>query len=277
MGRALLTAEQFSRVVVTRVRRERPDIRVKTMGAQLLLIEGGSGRQRVVSLEDLYQSYCEAPAERDETIATFLAALVYEEPRTITGTFADNRANIMPQVVPPTLVEFCRREQHDLAAVDYVGGLSVAFVLDEDERYAYIHRDLMEDWGVTVTTLLMAAIENLQRRSKGVGQCRRFGRGERVMVVWELFDGYDASRILLKSVLLEAATMVPGNPVIAVPHRDYMVMFGDADPAFVAEMGDRIREDFDNHSYPITHRLLTLDGGNLVPYEGTERRSRIVN
>ncbi|HYG60634.1 MAG TPA: DUF1444 family protein [Symbiobacteriaceae bacterium] len=277
MGKTLLSATEFSRIIVSRVKKERPDIRVQTMGKSMLLVESEPGKPRVVSLEPLYQSYCDAPTARDEVIDAFLSALVYEEPGEVQGTFAMNRDKILPQVVPHSLLEFCRRERQELASLDYVGGLGIAFVVDEDERYAYIHRSVMVQWGIDEMALLQAAVMNLQHLSGDTGSSYRVGRGYRTEVVWETFDGYDASRILLKGELNEAAASLAGNPIIGIPHRDYMVMFGDTDPEFVADMQERIRTDFESHSYPITPALFTLVGGNLVPYDRPHNLERVVN
>lgn len=277
MGKALLTQEEFSRAVVTRARQERPDIQVKAMGKFMLLVETEPGRRRVVSLVHLYQAYCECPVDRDEVIGSFLNALVYEEPGMIRGSFEQYRHKIMPQVVPPSLLEFCRREKRELASVDYVGGLSVAFVVDEPERYSYIHRDVVERWDVSETEVLVTALQNLQALNETVPAFHRIGQGERTAVMWETFDGYDASRILLSRELNEMAAFVVGNPIIAIPHRDYLVLFGDANEEFVTEMTERIYEDFEAHSYPITTRFFTLIDGNLALYEKAVRRERFVN
>lgn len=276
MAKGLLSEEQFSRVVVTRVRRERPDIRVKPMDRFLLLVEAEPGHSRVVSLGNLYQAYCECPTSRDAVIGAFLENLVYDEPPTVDGDFAGNRRRVMPQVVPPSLLEFCRQDGRELAAVDYVGNLSITFVMDEPERYSYIHRKAAEQWGVCDTDLLAAALENLQALHRETPALIQIGTGERTTLVWETFDGYDASRILLTRELNTMAALVPGNPIIGIPHRDYLVMFGDSNPAFVAEMAERIRLFAEGHSYPITSQLFTLVDGNLAVYE-PGRRQRLVN
>lgn len=277
MAKVLLTEEQFSRIVVTRARRERPDIRVKPMGKFFLMVEPEPGRQRVVSLVNLYQIYCDCPTDRDEVIGNFLANSVYAENEVVRGTFEENRHKIMPQVVPPSLLDFCRQEGRELAALGYTNELYIAFVVDEPERYSYLQRSVAERWGVGDTELLMAAVQNLQKLNQAGAEFYTLGSGARITLVWETFDGYDASRVLLSRDLNEMAALVPGNPVIGVPHRDYMVMFGDADPEFVAEMSERIRVHFESHSYPITARLLTLVEGNLESYPGAGRRLRVLN
>ena len=96
----LMTETEFSRAVVTRARRERPDIRVKAMGKFFLMVEPEPGRQRVLSLVNLYQTYCEMPTDRDEVIGNFLSTLVYQKQTTVGGTFDENRHKVLPQVVP---------------------------------------------------------------------------------------------------------------------------------------------------------------------------------
>lgn len=277
MGKVLLSEAEFSRIVVSRVRQERPSIQVKAMGQFLLLVEPEPGRRRMVSLLDLYQLYCESPLARDEVIGNFLAARVYEEPAPVRGDFEANRAKIMPQVVPPTLIDFCRKDRRDLAAVEFIEGLAIAFVIDEPERYAYIHSAVAQRWGVSQTELLATAIQNLQGLSREDGSFYQIGTDTHLNLVWETFDGYDASRILLSRELGEMATRVAGNPVIGIPHRDYLVMFGDADPDFVTVMADRIREYFEGHSYPISPRLFTLVGGTIAHYAGPGRVHRLIN
>ena len=275
MGKALLSEAEFSRVIVNRARRERPDIRVEPMG-KYLLVEPNQGRQRVVSLEDLYESYRQAPRQRDEVIGAFLTSLVYEEEPGITGTFTENRANIMPQVVPTSLLDYCRQDNRELAAVPFLGGLAIAFVLDEAERYTYIHKRVMDGWSIGEKELLAAAMENMQQLAGGEGYYQ-IGTDHRIALVWETFDGYDASRILLSREVNAAAASVPGNVLIGIPNRDYMVLFSDIDPEFVSEMRDRLREDFEAHDYPITSRLFTLVGGVLTPYDESVKQERIVN
>lgn len=277
MAKALLTEEEFSRAVVTRARRERPDIRVKAMGKFFLMVEAQPGEQRVVSLVTSYQTYCDSPAQRDDVIASLLSNMVYQAPSTVRGTFVQNAARIMPQVVPGTLLNFCRQDGQELASAEYVADLFIAFVLDEPERYSYIPKSVLDDWGTADTIMLATALRNLQRHSRETPRCQRFGTGAKLSLVWETFDGYDASRVLLSSELTEMALHVEGNPVIAIPHRDYLVVFGDADPRFVEAMTERVREHFESHSYPISGRLFTLMDGLLAPYEMVGRRSRVIN
>lgn len=275
MGKSILSPEEFSRVVANRLQKERPEAEILTLGQSFILVAEG-GRRRVLSLASYYQRYSQSPDRCDALVEMFLRHAA-RETRRRTPTLLEIREKILPQVVPVALVEQTHREGRELAAVRYVGDLAIAFVIDEPERYTYIHKRLMMKWEVKETDLLALAVRNLQVISRDLTPPLRIGRGKRQCLIWEAFDGYDASRILLTRSLVEMAAHVEGNPVIAVPHRDYMVMFGDSDPGFVEEMTDRVRDEASHHKYPISERLYTLNYGAVMLYDWNVRRERVVN
>lgn len=183
---------------------------------------------------------------------------------------------LLPQLVPAALMEDAAVGARDLVTIRHLGDIAVAFVIDEPDRYTYVHRGLLRKWRIAETDLLALALRNLKLYSQ-LTPPSRIGRGKRLSLVWEACDGYDASRLLLTRQLCDAAVHVQGNPIIAVPHRDYMVMFGDRDPAFVEEMADRIYEEYAYHRYPISGQLYTLSHGMLMPYSDRSRLGRVLN
>jgi hypothetical protein len=274
MGKSILRPDEFSRLVATRLQKERPEAEVLPLGQSFLMVVE-AGRRRVHSLASYYERYSQTPERRDVLIDMFLRHAAKDRRRP--PTLLEIREKVLPQVVPVALVEQAHRDGRELAAVRHVGDLAIAFVIDEADRYTYIHQRLMARWEVRETDLLALAVRNLQVISKDLAPPLRIGRGKRQCLIWEAFDGYDASRILLTRSLAVMAAHVEGNPVIAVPHRDYMVMFGDSDPAFVEEMVERVRDEASHHKYPISERLYTLNYGAVTLYDWNEGRERVVN
>lgn len=277
MGQARLSEKEFSRAVVSRVRLERPDLEVEATPGFELIVRAKGGHRWVVSLELAYQTYCESPDEQEAVIGAFLTGWVYGGALRV-GSFKQNMHRIMPQIVPQQLLEFCRRTGQELAAVESIGDLAIAFVLDYPQRYSYVTRSIEARWGKTRAELLAVAVANLQRwHDSSEMDFQRFKVGDCVSVVSETFDGYDASRLLLTREMAAAAAQVTGAPLLAVPHRDYLVMFGDHDPSFIAEMRAKIMEMHQYHQYPISANLYTWDGGLLEVYDDERRRPRVVN
>lgn len=277
MAKQLLNESQFCQTVALRARLERPDLRVEPMGEEFLLVEDPLGQRSLLPLSQTYRAYCAAPEREIALIESLLQNLPTGEPTADRSSWAENRERVMPQIVPPSLIEHCRRDGRELVAVNFVDELAIAFVLDEADRYAYLHRRLIEGWGVSERELLATAMANLQGYSAaGEGALiYQMGSGARLMYTWETFDGYDATRVLLSRQLAQMAVRVPGNPVIAIPHRDYLVLFGDADPEFLAEMQERVQHEFHENPYPVSERLFTLQNGYVSLYHG--RRARVLN
>lgn len=277
MAKNRLNESQFCQTVALRARLERPDLRVEPMGEEFLLVEDPLGQRSLLPLNATYRAYCAAPDQEISLIDSLLQSLPTGESGADRSSWLENRANVMPQIVPPSLLEHCRRDGRDLVAINFVDELSIAFVLDEPDRYAYLNRRVLEGWGVTERELLATAMENLQGYSpNGEGALvYQMGSDSRLMFAWETFDGYDATRILLSRQLVQMAGRVAGNPVIGIPHRDYLVLFGDADPEFLAEMQERVQHEFQENLYPVSDRLFTLQNGYISLYSG--RRMRILN
>lgn len=277
MAKNLLNESQFCQTVALRARLERPDLRVEPVGEEFLLVEDPLGQRSLLPLNATYRAYRAAPDQEISLIESLLQSLPTGEPSADRSSWLESRSRVMPQIVPPSLLEHCRRDGRELVALNFVDELSVAFVLDEAERYAYLNRRVLEGWGVSERELLATAMENLQGYSpNGEGALvYQMGSDTRLMFAWETFDGYDATRILLSRQLVQMAGRVYGNPVIGIPHRDYLVLFGDADPGFLAEMQERIQHEFQENPYPVSDRLFTLQNGYISLYSG--RRVRILN
>lgn len=277
MAKNLLNESQFCQTVALRARLERPDLRVEPMGEEFLLVEDPLGQRSLVPLNAAYRAYCAAPDKEIALIESLLQNLPTGEPLADRSSWLENRSRVMPQIVPPSLLEHCKRDGRELVALNFVDELSIAFVLDEEERYAYLNRRVLEGWGVSERELLATAMENLQGYSpNGEGALvYQMGNDERLMFAWETFDGYDATRILLSRQLVQMAARVSGNPVIGIPHRDYLVLFGDSDADFLAEMQERVQHEFQENPYPVSDRLFTLQNGYIALYTG--RRMRVLN
>ena len=186
----------------------------------------------------------------------------------------DVRGRLLPQLVPDWLVPEELRCDRAPATVHHMGDVAVAFVIDGPGQPAYVDVGLLGHWGVAETELLAPALANLARTYRPFAHR---GRGERLALVWDSHDGYDAARLLLTRRLCEAAAQVPGNPVIGVPHRDRLVIFGDRNPEFVAEMAELIDDEFRHHPYPVSAQLYTLCGGALRLYRPERKHGPMLN
>lgn len=122
----------------------------------------------------------------------------------------------------------------------------------------------------SVAALHAQALAALRARTESVPALGE-GEGDRLVISYRAGDGLDAAAILLPDLRAEAAEWVPGAPRFAIPERDVLIVFGDADPEVVAHMRGVVRQMFE-HADPavrLTPRIFALDAnGALAPCKG---------
>jgi uncharacterized protein YtpQ (UPF0354 family) len=92
------------------------------------------------------------------------------------------------------------------------------------------------------------------------------GTGDQQLFIFNSGDGYDASRLLLSEVLAEWARLLPGNLVIGIPNRDFLIAFSDANPDILRAVAAQVQSDAAQREYGLTDQLFTLVKGVVKEY-----------
>jgi uncharacterized protein YtpQ (UPF0354 family) len=118
-----------------------------------------------------------------------------------------------------------------------------------------------------VIDLHRQALENLRRRTLEQTRYTATGTGERRIFVFDSRDGYDATRLLLTDVLAGWAAETPGNLVIGVPNRDFLIAFSDSDGEVLRGVAAQIQIDAIERDHGLTDQLFVLKDGQIEVYE----------
>jgi uncharacterized protein YtpQ (UPF0354 family) len=94
------------------------------------------------------------------------------------------------------------------------------------------------------------------------------GEGSQQVVIFNVNDGLDAARLLLPELIRSAARDIPGNLVIGIPNRDFMVVFSDDDPDRVSAVALQVTQDMRQHAHGLTTNLFTITDGEVREYRG---------
>ncbi len=115
-------------------------------------------------------------------------------------------------------------------------------------------------------SLYAQALDALRERTESVPAVGE-GEGDRLVISYRAGDGLDAAAILLPDLRAEMADWVSGAPRFAIPERDVLILFGNADPEVVEHMRGVAAGMFE-HAGPtagLTPRIFGLDStGELV-------------
>lgn len=184
--------------------------------------------------------------------------------------FAELRERLYPLLMDPAQIQ--EKGQGQMVNGALAEGLVVIYCIEESEaKIRYITYQDLRDWGVSHTTVHVTAIRNLERRTDGQRVTRlNSPNGGRPMYIWHLEDGFDAARILLPKWLDDFAAEVPGDLIIGVPHRNWLVAIGNAEPDLVRVVRSRVQDEYRGAGFPVSPHLYRWTGNQLERYRAQE-------
>lgn len=251
-----LTREQFVEHLLTHVKTKFPLVEILPGGQNFSVSVNGN----TASLENLYRIILLQPDHADRHIDRWMVELLRaaEGSPDQTAAFEEIKDRIMPMV----LAEHAVDRDGAMTSQSLLPGLRVVYALDHDRTIAYIPKVVFKQWGITMEQLHETALENLVSRSQEIGgQAAQDEDGVINLVILQILDGYDASRLLLPS-LHDRLRRFLGSPFAAgIPNRDILLCFRNT-PEMVDRLRKQIHSDFEEMPHQISDRvfLVTPDG-----------------
>ncbi|NJN16015.1 MAG: DUF1444 family protein [Oscillochloris sp.] len=235
-------------------------------GLTLRLKVGGTELQ--VNLENFFRAYSQQPAAIDLVAETLLNSLrSYDGSRTATS-FASLRERVFPMLKPIAFLASIRDRGLPMVVYrPFLADLIITYVIDEPTSVSYINEDHLERWQISEVDLREQAITNLKLRTDERGNYTVAGEGAQRLVVFNTQDGFDATRLLVTSMLAELQVQFPGTMVIGVPNRDFLVAFSDADETIASSVAAQIQRDAAEREHGLTDQLFQLIQGEVRLYE----------
>jgi uncharacterized protein YtpQ (UPF0354 family) len=261
---AVMTAEQFAGYMEKRLA-VYDEIEVLDRAGMELRLRA-NGADVTADLTNFYSAYSRDPAQLDVVFETFARVMLGIQPDRSASDYAMLADRIYPMLKPlEMLVEVRERKLPMLAYREFLADLMIAYVIDEERSVAYINEEHLDRWSLSAHDLHEQSLVNLRRRTEQV-KYTTVGAGEQQLFIFNSGDGYDASRLLLSDVLAEWARAVPGNLVIGIPNRDFLIAFSDANPEILRAVAMQVQADAARREYGLTDQLFTLVKGAVKEY-----------
>lgn len=226
------------------------------------------GRTLQIELDQFYNAYQRYPEQLDAIASKLLRAIQEHAQTRGAVSFDEIRDRVYPMLKPiEILADIFERKLPMLAYRPLLADLIITYVIDEERSVVYLNDEHMAAWGVREEELYKQSLENLRRRTLKPDMCTIVGEGDRQLIIYSTEDGYDAARLLLTELLEEWQQQLPGQLVIGIPNRDFLVGFSDANPAILRQIAQQISVDASQREYALTDQLFTLVDGRLQLYE----------
>ncbi|MFP4441471.1 MAG: DUF1444 family protein [Chloroflexaceae bacterium] len=262
----LLEAEAFA-ARVEQTLGAMPEIAVlERSGMELKLRVHGSEMR--LNLENFYNAYLLDPSKLEAIHQTMIRTMQGFNPDRSAESFDELRERIYPMLKPAALVtEIQERNLPMLVYRAFLANLVIAYVIDEPDSVAFINEEHMEHWEIGEHALYQQALQNLRERTLNTTDYTTVGTGAQQLFIFSSQDGYDATRILLPELLDKWRSQLPGNMVIGIPNRDFLIAFSDADRVTLMNIAQQVQIDSVQRSYSLTPQLFTLTEGEIRAYD----------
>lgn len=222
--------------------------------------------QSEIGLSNFYRMYLQAPEQFRRIVLPGLTSLVRMQelsPAQLMPDFTEVRERILPMLAPED------DSRHDeRVRQPWVGGLSIGYVVDEDDSYRYVHRQMLENWDVSSDDLHEAALENLREYSRNHPLSMTVVGDEDApqMLMPVKPDAYNCSRILDPAFHHRLRELFGPQLIMGLPNRDFFVCVSLKEPGLIEQVRERVKEDHATMHHPLTQRLLLISPDGVSEY-----------
>lgn len=257
-----LSPADFTREFAKRLRSTLPGITVDIKADQELSVTNPKGKKSTMFLDNAYAEYRRDPKALSAVIQKFSAGLA-EFP----GEEASlDRSRIVPIVKDRKwLVEIRRSLQARSAEPppenvfdDLNEELVVVYAEDNPKSIRYLTPKNLQDLGVERGELRGLAVENLKRLLPRIA----VHPGPLVSMV-KADGNYEASLLLFDELWQDGQIRVEGDPVVAVPARDVLLVTGSRHPAGIAKLRELAAQVARGSPYHLTSELFVYRQGSF--------------
>jgi uncharacterized protein YtpQ (UPF0354 family) len=228
------------------------------------------GEAMCCRLEMIYNAYQNSPQRLDDIVSAHLASLRAVPPPAPRPTEKEAAEALLPMLQPAEWL--AAMQKLDIPSPihrPFTAGLVITYVFDSPHHRAYINADILSKITASPNTTFDMfheyALKNLRLRTTR-RTYKTHGYRAKTMIVCDASDGYAAARILLPELMEKWSRRIPGNMLLGIPNRDFLIAFSDRDPSHVQTIARQVRRDAGRREHPLCADLLVWREGQVREY-----------
>lgn len=231
---------------------------------QVRVLDTAGKEKMTLFLDNAYKEYLQSPEHLQEVVARCVDSLLEAS-----DLAAVDRAQIVPVIKDNAWIA------ESIAAVKERGGkgpavyvtepynaqLAILYAEDRPKQIRYLTPANLEELGLTPAELRPLAVQNLRRLLPEI----ELHRSPTVTMI-TAGGSYEASLLLLDEVWSGKIVSVEGDPVVAIPTRDLLLLTGTKTPGGVARLREIATKSVAESSYRLTDTLFVRREGGFVEF-----------
>lgn len=219
-----------------------------------------------IGLSNFYRMYLQQPDQFRRIVLPGLTTLVRLQelgPEQLIPQLDEVRSHILPMLSSD---DDSRTDA--LVRIPWVAGLSIGYVVDEDDSYRFVHQEMLNSWKLSEDDLHELALENLRDYvERNPIEMTMLGDEEQPRMLMPVKpDAYNCSRILDAEFHNHLRQLFGPELIVGVPNRDFFVAVALSDPELIEQVRHRVNEDFVAMHHPLTSRLLLISPDGVSEY-----------
>lgn len=270
MMNSILFAESFARPpmlfreeVMALAQKHFPLLKIESEGSFSVRLDGSE-----INLSNFYRSYIHQPERLKEIVLPGITTIVRMQglgPEQLMPDLEQAADQIMPMLYPESEAD---ESMSEFVKIPWVGGLSVMFVLDEDDSYRFVHNRMLNHWNISIDELQETAMENLQTfADNNPLEVSVVGDEQDAQMLMPVNPSpYNSVRLLGEHLHGRLRQVLGAELVVGVPNRDFFVAVSLNHPELIGQIRQRVVQDYQSMHHPLTSRLLVISADGVSEY-----------
>lgn len=258
-----LTPAQFTDEMRKAVATALPAEKVQVKADLELRVTDGAGKELNFFLHNAYDEYVQAPDRLQEIVVRHAESL--RESSDLEA--AIDRAQIVPILkdrawiaeTTQAVQERGAPQPAEYVSEEYNEQLVILYAEDRPKNIRYLTPGNLAELGIAREELRALAVTNLRRILPGV----ETHAGPLVSRI-TAGGNYEACLLLLDNVWTDGSIAVAGDPVVAIPTRDLLLVTGTKTPGGIAKLRELASKSIAEGAYRLTDGLFVYRDGKFI-------------
>lgn len=254
--------EEFARGILRKARRQFSEPARRVRAVQLAI---GDAR---INLMSFYRAYVDDPRSLEEITESVLSTvdrLLHWDSEDMEAEFDTVRDRIMPMLAPE---QVWRDSLTDFVSDQWIAGLRVMYVVDEQDAYWYIRDSLLEAWQLTREEVHVLALRNLSEyfEQHAIDMTAVDGTNGPKLLMPSNADAYNSVQLLNQPFHRKLQRILGPEFAIGIPNRDFFVAVSLKNTDMLERVRGKVEADFQTMDHPLTDRILIVSTDGVSEY-----------